>query len=280
VSQPIKFNLVVDDFGIQYVGDGHANHLINALEKSYTVSKDWSGSLYCGITLDWDYTSKYITLSMPGYITVLHKYQQTMPKWPQQAPHIWTVPAYGQRIQYSSIPDESQPASKSEITSAQQIVGTLLSYAHAVGPTLIIALSHWHQDSPQQHPQQCREWINYWFIAAPTLKPISGTMPHTCNSKYTVTHPTSMVQKPKAKSRIDGYLYFGNKKNIPFSSLTNAPLLCHSTVLKHVVSSVAEAEFGAVFVNAKTGTVTRTILTEMGHPQEATELKIDNSTSD
>jgi hypothetical protein len=43
---------------------------------------------------------------------------------------------------------------------------------------------------------------------------------------------------------------------------------------------VAEAEFGAVIVNAKTGTVTRTTLTEHVHPQEVTGLKTDNSTSD
>jgi hypothetical protein len=50
-------------------------------------------------------------------------------------------------------------------------------------------------------------------------------------------------------------------------------------VLEHVLSSVAEAEFGAIFVNAKEGTVTRTNLSEMGHKQDATELKTDNSTA-
>jgi hypothetical protein len=46
-----------------------------------------------------------------------------------------------------------------------------------------------------------------------------------------------------------------------------------------VVSSVAEAEFGALFVNAKEGNVTHTTLAEMGHNQDATELKTDNSTA-
>jgi hypothetical protein len=47
-----------------------------------------------------------------------------------------------------------------------------------------------------------------------------------------------------------------------------------------VVSSAAEAEFGAVFVSAKTGTITRTTLTEMGLTREATDLKTYNSTVD
>jgi hypothetical protein len=62
--------------------------------------------------------------------------------------------------------------------------------------------------------------------------------------------------------------------------LSNGPLLCHTTVLKHVVSSVAEAEFAALFVNAKEGTVTCTTLSEMGHNQDATDLTTDNTTAD
>jgi hypothetical protein len=62
--------------------------------------------------------------------------------------------------------------------------------------------------------------------------------------------------------------------------LSNGPILCQTTVLKHVVSSVAEAEFGALFVNSKEGTVTRTTLPEMGHNQDATDLITDNTTPD
>jgi hypothetical protein len=47
-----------------------------------------------------------------------------------------------------------------------------------------------------------------------------------------------------------------------------------------VVSYVVDAEFGALFVNAKKGTVIRTTLAEMGHNQDVTELKTDNTTAD
>jgi hypothetical protein len=47
-----------------------------------------------------------------------------------------------------------------------------------------------------------------------------------------------------------------------------------------VVSSVAEAKFGALFVNAKEGTATRTTLAEIGHNQDTTELKTNNTTED
>jgi hypothetical protein len=88
------------------------------------------------------------------------------------------------------------------------------------------------------------------------------------------------LSEPNAKSRIGGYFYLGNKTNSRMKPLSNGTLLCHTTVLKHVVSSIAEAEFGALFVNAKEGTVTRTTLAEMGHNQDVSELKTDNTTTD
>jgi hypothetical protein len=44
------------------------------------------------------------------------------------------------------------------------------------------------------------------------------------------------------------------------NKFTNGVILIISTVLKHVMSSAAEAEIGAVFINVKEGTVLRTAL--------------------
>jgi hypothetical protein len=142
VTRPIQFTLVVDKFGVQYVGAEHAQHLIAVLETDYTVSKDWTGSLYCGITLDWDYANKHVDLSMPGYIKdALHKFQHPLPRRPQYAPYNWTVPAYGQCIQYAPLPDAAPPVTAAEITRAQAIVVTRLYNARAVDPTLLVPLS-------------------------------------------------------------------------------------------------------------------------------------------
>jgi hypothetical protein len=92
-SRPITFSLVVDDFGVKCVGDQHARHLIKALEDLYTVSSDWTGSLYCGLTLNWDYTNRTVDLSMPNYVAMaLHKFQHPPPSRRQHAPHQWTRP--------------------------------------------------------------------------------------------------------------------------------------------------------------------------------------------
>jgi hypothetical protein len=90
----------------------------------------------------------------------------------------------------------------------------------------------------------------------------------------------SYLSEPKCKSIIGGYFYLVNKTSPPKKTLSNGTLVCHKTVLKHVVSSVAEAECGALFVTAKEGTITRTTLSEMGHKQDDTELTTDHTTAD
>ena len=65
--RPISFSLVVDDFGVKYVGDQHAQHLLTVLREFYVVDENEKGDRYCGITLDWDYKKRKAHLSMPGY---------------------------------------------------------------------------------------------------------------------------------------------------------------------------------------------------------------------
>ena len=38
--RPIQFSLVVDDFGVKYVGEEHSKHLVNALVEHYEISQD------------------------------------------------------------------------------------------------------------------------------------------------------------------------------------------------------------------------------------------------
>ncbi len=49
---PISFALVVDDFGVKYIGVEHVQHLINTLKEHYKIEVDWIGTTILGITLD------------------------------------------------------------------------------------------------------------------------------------------------------------------------------------------------------------------------------------
>jgi hypothetical protein len=78
--RPVMFSLVVDYFGIKYVGKEHADHLMQAIKQNYKFSKDWAGQLYCGISINLDYQNGIVDLSMPGYVqATLHKKSKTRP---------------------------------------------------------------------------------------------------------------------------------------------------------------------------------------------------------
>jgi hypothetical protein len=86
--RPITFVLIVDDFGIKYVGRQHAEHLLLALQQNYTVTTDWEGTKFAGIDLQWDYTKRTCRLTMNNYIEeLLIKYDHPKPKKPQHSPH-------------------------------------------------------------------------------------------------------------------------------------------------------------------------------------------------
>jgi hypothetical protein len=64
----------------------------------------------------------------------------------------------------------------------------------------------------------------------------------------------SFLSEREAKSRAGFFFYMGSNTD-KANRRTNGAILIISTVLKHVMSSAAEAEIGAVFLNAKEGAV-------------------------
>jgi hypothetical protein len=88
----------------------------------------------------------------------------------------------------------------------------------------------------------------------------------------------SYLSEDEAKSRVGGFFYMCNT-NKNDKKLTNATILIVGKFLKHVMSSAAEAEIGAVIINAKEGAVLRTTLEELRHPQPATPMETDNNTA-
>lgn len=277
-TRPVTFCLVVDDFGIKYVGEEHAHHLLDCLRQIYTVTTDWTGSKYCGLDLKWDYENATVDVSMPGYVErALHRFQHAAPTKPQHAPHTWSAPVYGTAPQLSTLEDNSPNLDSLGTTKLQEIVGVLLYYARAVDNTMLVALSA--------------------IASAPKTEDTAKAVTHLLN--YAATHPdatiryhasamtlhvhsdASYLSEPKARSRSGGY-FFLSDNTMPTEN-PNAPpppvngsIHTPSTIMKVVVASATEAEFGALFFNAKDAAWLRTTLIEMGHPQPATPIQTDN----
>ena len=279
-TRPTTFTLCVDDFGIKYYDRKDALHLIDALNTKYKTTVDWEGSKYCGMELQWDYNKGHVDISMPNYIRdALTRFGHTPPRTLQHSPHAWKSPAYGQRIQQATIKSSSPTLNEKQTKVIQAIVGTLLYYARGVDPTMLPALN---EISTEQ--------------AAPTLdteRKVKLLM------DYAYTHPNATIRYrasdmvlqvssdaaylvlPGAKSRAGGHFFLsdGVVEENPIEIATNGPVHTLCKTIKNIMSSAAEAELGALYMNAREAVPIRQSLTELGHPQPATPLETDNSTA-
>lgn len=57
---------------------------------------NWSGTKYCGLTLDWDYKNREVHISMPGYVKkALTKFKHSRLAKNKNQPHAHLTRSYG-----------------------------------------------------------------------------------------------------------------------------------------------------------------------------------------
>ena len=90
---------------------------------------------------------------------------------------------------------------------------------------------------------------------------------------------SSYLSAANARSRAGGYFFLGSTpvNNEPIK--LNGAIHIQCTILKLVAALAAEAELGALFLNAQEAKVIRLILMELGHPQPKIPINIDNTTA-
>ncbi len=277
-TRPISFTLVVDDFGVKYVGKEHANHLIDCLKKTYKLTEDWTGSLYCGITLEWNYTDRYVDISMPGYIKAkLQEYEHAMPDRIQTCPYSPEPVTYGAKAQAPLAPDTSPELDAKGIKKVQKIVGSILYYARAVDMTVPIALSSIAIEQTRATTKtmsRCTQLLDYLASNA------NAKIRFYASDMILNIHSDALyLSESKARSRTCGHFFMGwvpkNDKPIRL----NGAFFVNTTIMRFVVASAAEAELGALFRNCQDGIIFRLTLENLGHIQPKTPVHCDNATA-
>jgi hypothetical protein len=282
-TRPITFALVVDDFGVKYVGREHAIHLIESLQDLYELHLDWSGKLYIGITLDWDYINGTVDLSMPNYVEkALHKFQHNPTHKQEHSPHKWNPPTYGQKIQYAEEPDDQPLLSAKEKTRIQQIVGTFLYYARVVDCTMLAAIND--IASEQSAPTQATAEKLVQFLNYAATHPDAIVRFTKSQMTLYVHSDASYLSAPKARSRVGGHFYLSNKPVDPNKAPVTMPpnngaVHTECKTMRVVVASATEAEMGGLFHCGQAAVPLRNALIEMGHPQPPTPIQTDNATA-
>ena len=157
---------------------------------------------------------------------------------------------------------ESEPVTLQQTKHIQQVVGTLLYYAQVIDISLLVSLSSiaHRQNNPTQHTLQLVEHLlNYCSTYPVTI------LTYTSRDMLLKIHSdVSYLSETGSKSRVGGHFYIGNHP--PRSTNRNGAVHTIASIIKHVVASAAEAEYGALFENAKAAVPNRTELAEMGHP--------------
>ena len=249
--RPISFTLVVDDFGVKYIGKEHVMHLINTLKKDYEVEEDWDGKRYVGITMDWDYKKREVHLSMPEYVErALARFGHSILDKPQHQPHLHTIPTYGATVQYAKPEDTSRKLSPQEKKFIQEVIGVFLYYGRAVDSTMLTALSaiaSAQAEPTEETMERCKLFLDY----AATHQDAIITY-HASDMVLVVHSDASYLSEPKAHSRAGGHFFLSSDVADP---LDNGAVLNLAQLIKAVMSSAAEAKLGVVggVRNARTG---------------------------
>ena len=281
-TRPISFTLCVDDFGIKYRHKDDLDFLIATLQKDYKITIDLTGTNYLGLTLDWDYQNHTVDISMPGYIEkALLRFQHPTPTRPQHSPHAWTAPTYGSATQWAIDADESPPLTITKLKTLQQILGTLLYYARAVDNTMLVAISTLasvQSNGTEATMEAATQLLNYC-----ATHPDARIRYRSSDMILHVHSDASYLSVHGARSRAGGYFFLSSTPppdgytNKATPAAINGPIHINSIIMNNVMSSAAEAEFGALFHNTKDAVMLRHILVAMGHPQPPTPVQTDNA---
>jgi hypothetical protein len=162
------------------------------------------------------------------------------------------------------------------VNKLEQRTGTLLYYARAVDPTLIMSinvLASEQSNATEVTADKGIKLLNYC-----NTHPETKIRYHASDMILHINSDASYLSENEAQSRDGGLFYMGTTTKND-KKLNNGAILIISKVHKHVMSSAADTEIGAVFINAKEGAVLRTTLEELGHKQPPIPMETDNTTA-
>jgi hypothetical protein len=227
------------------------------------------------MTLKWDYNNRTCNISMPGYVSnVLSKFQHDAPKHPQYTPSRYVTPVYGAKTQYAT-KDEPPPLTANQCLTIQKVTGSVLYYARAVDPTVLMPLNDIAMEQTKA-TEKTKAATNQMLDYLAT-HPDATIRYHASETILHIHSDASYLSVSNARSRLGGLFFLGNKS--PEQDKLNGSILNVASGVKNVFASAAESEVGACFHNAQSGAPLRVTLTELGHTQPPMPLRTYNSTA-
>jgi hypothetical protein len=229
------------------------------------------GKQYIGVHLDWDYNKRELITSMQGYTEqALKELEHPTPSKPIHAPSKVERPNYGAIVQYAPV-DDSPPLDKKRTKFVQTTTGKFLYYGRCVD----ITMQHGINDIAASGFKGSTHEATLHFLNYAATHPDARVIYRASDMILHVDSDAAYLVCAGARSRAGGYHYLSDKDN----TVHNGPVFVLAKIIKNVMSSAAEAETGALFMNAQDAIPIRQCLIDLGHPQPPTPIKTDNSTA-
>jgi hypothetical protein len=232
------------------------DHLIWCIKQKYELIEDWTGDLYCGIKLKWDYDARRLDILMPGYIQkVFQKYKHCMPTKPQHCPYAAAPKQYGAKVRFPLPVDISPTLSPDEIKEIQHIIGSILYYAWAIDITVLMALS-------SIAIEQSKGTTNTMTKAKQLLDYLAtypdATMRYRASDMIMNVHfNASYLSKANVRSQACGHFFMGWSPTDGDPIESNGEFFSLCAIIWFAVASAAKVELGALFLNCKEGMIFR-----------------------
>ena len=160
--------------------------------------------------------------------------------------------------------------------------GTFLYYTTAIDKTILPALSDIYSEQSKSTTNTAKhvaKLLNY--LAS---NPQAEIQYRASGMQLAIHSDASYLSVSQARSRASGVHFLSEGLSDPenpeyFVPTTNGILLVVCKIMRNIMASAAEAEYGNIFVNTQTSVPIRTTLSEMVCKQGPTAIQVDNSTA-
>jgi hypothetical protein len=133
------------------------------------------------------------------------------------------------------------------VNRLHKLGGALIYYACAVEPMLIMSVNVLASEKTRAAAATADKIIK--LLNYCTTHPEATLRYHASDMILKIHSDAPYISEREAHSRAGDFFYMGSNTD-KANRLTNGAILIISTVLKHIISSAAEAEIGAVFLSA------------------------------
>ena len=164
----------------------------------------------------------------------------------QDQPHRHVKPTYGASVQYAKAPDTSLKLNADDKRYIQQVTGTFLYYGRALDSTMLTALSAIASDQSAPTEETMRKTKTFLHYSA--SHPDAIITFRASSMILSVHSDASYLSEPKARSRAGGHFYMSDNSDSPKN---NGAVLNIAQIIKSVMSSAAESELDAPYINAR-----------------------------